>query len=89
MKYMYNYFSLQRLYSLHVQLRHTVPPQHKIETRAGSHIPTRKEIEEFEKIISIKRGLYSFEEDKIIASNWKAFCKVSMQDISICLLSNS
>jgi len=81
MKYMHNYFSLQRLYTLHVQLRHTVPRQHKIETRAGSHIPTRKEIEEFEKIIPIKRGLYSFEEDKIIASNWKAFCKVNIQDI--------
>lgn len=64
-----------------MQLRHSVPVQHEIETRAGSHMPTRKEIEKFEKIISIKRGSYSFEEDKIITKNWKAFCKVSIQDI--------
>jgi len=50
-------------------------------------MPTRKEIEEFEKIIPIKKGSYSFEEDNIIANNWKTFCKVSMQEI--CLLSNS
>ncbi|KAL6264491.1 hypothetical protein P5V15_004599 [Pogonomyrmex californicus] len=69
-----------QLYNLHVKLRHTVPPQHKIETRAGSHIPTRKEIEKFEKIIPIRKGTYSFEEDKIIASNWKAFCKLHNWD---------
>ena len=50
-------------------------------------MPTRKEIEEFEKIIPIKKGSYSFEEDNIIANNWKTFCKVSMQEI--CLLFNS
>lgn len=81
--YLYNYFSLQKLYNLKVQLGHTVPPQHNIETRAGCHMPTRKEIEEFEKIIPIKKGSYSFEEDNIIANNWKTFCKVSIQDISI------
>ncbi|XP_018059673.1 PREDICTED: uncharacterized protein MAL13P1.304-like [Atta colombica] len=52
-----------KLKNLNVQLRHTIPPQHTIETRAGSHMPTRKEIEEFEKIIPIKKGSYSFEED--------------------------
>lgn len=62
-----------------MQLRHKIPPQHDIETRAGSHMPTRKQIEEFEKIIPLKKGSYSFEEDKIIASNWKAFCKVSIR----------
>jgi len=41
-------------------------------------MPTRKEMEEFEKIVPIKKGLYSFEEDKIIANNWKAFCKVNI-----------
>ncbi|XP_011636924.1 uncharacterized protein LOC105427066 isoform X3 [Pogonomyrmex barbatus] len=69
-----------QLYNLHVKLRHTVPPQHKIETRAGSHIPTRKEIEKFRKIIPIRKGTYSFEEDKIIASNWKTFCKLHNWD---------
>lgn len=87
---MHNYFLLQQLYNLCVQLRHTVPPQHKIETRAGSHMPMPKEIEQFENVTPIKKGSYSCEEDNIIASNWKAFCKVSMQDIIfICLLSNS
>lgn len=72
---------MQQLYNLRVQLRHAVPVQHKIETRAGSHMPTRKEIEKFEKIIPIRRGSYSLEEDNIIANNWKAFCKVNIQDI--------
>lgn len=72
---------MQQLYNLRVQLKHIVPPQHEIETRAGSHIPTRKEVEEFEKIIPIKRGSFSVEEDKIIARNWKAFCKVSMHNL--------
>ncbi|XP_018372487.1 PREDICTED: GRIP and coiled-coil domain-containing protein PFC0235w-like [Trachymyrmex cornetzi] len=71
-----------KLHNLNVQLRHTVPPQHKIETRAGSHMPTRKEIEEFEKIIPIKKGSYSFEEDNIIANNWKTFCKIHNWDVN-------
>ncbi|EGI65343.1 hypothetical protein G5I_06203 [Acromyrmex echinatior] len=71
-----------KLYNLNVQLRHTVPPQHMIETRAGSHMPTRKEIEEFEKIIPIKKGSYSFEEDNIIANNWKTFCKIHNWDVN-------
>lgn len=83
MKYMFNYFLLQQLYNLCVQLRHTVPPQHEIERRAGSHMPTQKEIEKFEEIVSIKRGSYSSTEDNIIASNWKAFCKVSIIIISL------
>ncbi|XP_036138407.1 uncharacterized protein LOC105828623 isoform X2 [Monomorium pharaonis] len=72
-----------RLYNLRVQLRHTVPPQHKIEKCAGSHMPTRAEISEFEKIIPIKRGLYSLEEDKIIAKNWKTFCKLHDWDVKM------
>lgn len=55
-----------------------MPPQHEIETRAGSHMPTKEEIEKFKKIVPIKKGLYSFDEDNIIATNWKAFCKVCM-----------
>lgn len=61
-----------------MQLRHKVPPQHEIETRAGSHMPTRLEIEKFKKIVPIKKGLYSIDEDNIINNNWKAFCKVCM-----------
>jgi hypothetical protein len=82
------YFSfLQYLYNLRVQLEHPVLPQHEIETRAGSHLPTRNEMEKFEKIILIKKGSYSFEEDKIITRNWKTFCEVSMQDkLSICII---
>lgn len=68
---------LQKLYKLCIKLRHTVPPQHKIETRAGSHTPTIEEIKKFEKIVPIKRGSYSADEDDIIVANWKAFCKVS------------
>ncbi|XP_071628192.1 uncharacterized protein [Temnothorax longispinosus] len=70
----------QQLHNLCVKLRHVVPPQHNIETRAGSHMPTREEIKEFERIIPIKRGSYSFKEDEIIAKNWKAFCKLHNWD---------
>lgn len=59
-----------------MQLRHTVPPQHKIETRAGSHMPTRKQIEQFKEIVTLKKGVYSADEDTIIVRNWKTFCKV-------------
>ncbi|XP_024881506.1 uncharacterized protein LOC112460844 isoform X1 [Temnothorax curvispinosus] len=71
---------LLQLHNLCVKLRHVVPPQHNIETRAGSHMPTREEIKEFERIIPIKRGSYSFKEDDIIAKNWKAFCKLHNWD---------
>lgn len=70
-----------KLYKLRVKLRHTVPPQHMIETRAGSHMPMREEIEMFEKIVPIKRGLYSPQEDDIIVANWKAFCKLHDWDV--------
>ncbi|KAL6448200.1 hypothetical protein ACFW04_000298 [Cataglyphis niger] len=72
-----------KLYNLRVQLRHIVPPQHEIETRAGSHMPTKQEIEKFEKIVPIKKGLYSFDEDNIIATNWKAFCKIHNWDVKM------
>jgi len=54
-----------------------VLPQHKIETRAGSHTPMAEEIKKFEEIVPIKKGSYSAEEDAIIVTNWKAFCTVS------------
>lgn len=66
----------QYLRSLHIQLKNPVLPQHQIELRAGSHCPSHEEIEKFEKIVPIKRGCYSPEEDQIIASNWKSFCKL-------------
>lgn len=67
---------LIKLYNLRVKLRHKVPPQHEIETRAGSHMPMRLELEKFKKIVPIKKGLYSIDEDNIINNNWKAFCKI-------------
>lgn len=70
-----------KLFNLQVQLRHTVPPQHEIETRAGSHMPSKEQIEKFEKIVPIKRGLYTIDEDSIIVSNWKVFCKIHDWDI--------
>ncbi|XP_024881515.1 protein PFC0760c-like isoform X2 [Temnothorax curvispinosus] len=78
---------LLQLHNLCVKLRHVVPPQHNIETRAGSHMPTREEIKEFERIIPIKRGSYSFKEDDIIAKNWKAFCKRMVYQIELCIVS--
>lgn len=54
-----------------------MPPQHEIENRAGSHMPTREEVKKFEEIVPIRRGVYSYKEDDIIVANWKAFCKVS------------
>lgn len=62
-----------------MQLEHIVPPQHKLETRAGSHAPTREIIEQFEQIVPLKKGTYSAEEDEIITHNWKQFCMVSVQ----------
>ncbi|KAL0118949.1 hypothetical protein PUN28_009525 [Cardiocondyla obscurior] len=67
---------LAHLYNMRIQLENDVLPQHMIETRAGSTIPTRHELEEFREIAPIKRGLFSLEEDKIIATNWKNFCKL-------------
>ncbi|XP_072743756.1 uncharacterized protein [Anoplolepis gracilipes] len=72
-----------KLYNLHVQLRHKVPPQHEIETRAGSRMPTREQIKKFEKIVPIRRGLYSLEEDKVINRNWRMFCKIHNWNINI------
>lgn len=64
-----------------MKLRHTVPPQHEIETRAGSHLPTPSQVREFEKIAPLKKGAYSHDEDKIIVKNWAAFCEVCVRYI--------
>ncbi|XP_011864120.1 PREDICTED: uncharacterized protein LOC105560007, partial [Vollenhovia emeryi] len=69
-----------QLYNIRVQLRHMVLPQHEIETRAGSHMPMRKEIEEFESITPLRKGPYSSDEDEIIVHNWKVFCKLHNWD---------
>ncbi|KYM89318.1 hypothetical protein ALC53_02394 [Atta colombica] len=71
-----------KLKNLNVQLRHTIPPQHTIETRAGSHMPTRKEIEEFEKIIPIKKGSYSFEEDNWDVNKSKPFLQLRVGNLT-------
>lgn len=67
---------IHRLHTLKVQLLHEVPPQHQIEVRSGTHVPTRDEIERFTAIVPLKRGSFSPEEDDIIVRNWKKFCKV-------------
>lgn len=55
-----------------------MPPQHKVETRAGSHMPSQKQIKKFEELAMLKRGVYSVDEDEIIVKNWKEFCKVGI-----------
>jgi hypothetical protein len=62
-------------------LRHEVPPQHKIETRAGSHVPTKEELQKFKEIALCRKGVYSCDEDDIIVHNWKAFCEVSENNL--------
>ncbi|KAH0948848.1 hypothetical protein HN011_000007 [Eciton burchellii] len=65
-----------KLYNLCIKLRHEVPPQHKIETRAGSHVPTKEELQKFKEIALCRKGVYSCDEDDIIVHNWKAFCEI-------------
>ncbi|XP_014471805.1 PREDICTED: uncharacterized protein LOC106742945 [Dinoponera quadriceps] len=73
-----------RLFNLSVQLEHEVPPQHQIETRAGSHIPSREIMEKFQQIVPLKKGTYSVEEDQIIVRNWKRFCTLHNWDETNC-----
>jgi len=54
---------------------HKVPKQHEIE-RSGARAPTKRQKILFEKHVLIQKGLYTFEEDKIIRNNWEMFCKV-------------
>ena len=63
---------------MRVQLLHEVPPQHKIETNAGTHALTKEEKIKFQKYTNLKQGLFSPEEDMIICKNWKRFCKVRL-----------
>ncbi|KAG7209488.1 hypothetical protein KM043_015574 [Ampulex compressa] len=66
---------LSILKALCINLIHEVLPQHRIESCAGSHVPTKSEMKQFENIISVKKGSYSPQEDEIITRNWKKFCK--------------
>ena len=59
-----------------VKLIHEVPIQHKIEHTAGSKILTKKERELFLKYASLKNGVFTPSEDKIIKDNWEKFCEV-------------
>ncbi|KAK1137854.1 hypothetical protein K0M31_002348 [Melipona bicolor] len=68
--------AIKRLYNLKVKLIHEVPPQHKIEHTTGSKILTKKEKEQFLKYVSLKSGVFTPSEDKIIMDNWKKFCEV-------------
>ncbi|KOX80321.1 hypothetical protein WN51_08100 [Melipona quadrifasciata] len=68
--------AIKRLYNLKVKLIHEVPIQHKIEHTTGSKILTKKEKEQFLKYVSLKSGVFTSSEDKIIMDNWKKFCEV-------------
>lgn len=59
-----------------MRLQHKVPPQHMVETCAGSRGPTHRQKDIIEKFGPIKYGKYSPEEDDTIVKNWKSFCKV-------------
>lgn len=61
---------------LKVTLSHQVPPQHMVETCAGSRGPTKEQKKIIEKLGLIKYGKFTPEEDNIIMRNWKSFCKV-------------
>lgn len=67
---------LAKLRNLIITLTHEVPPQHEIESCAGSHALTKEEAQQFEQIIPMKKGVYDPDEDRIIAHNWKTFCKL-------------
>ncbi|XP_012285164.1 uncharacterized protein LOC105702278 [Orussus abietinus] len=72
----------KKLESLRVRLRHDPLPQHCIEGKAGSHVLTQEEKEQFEKYAPIKRGTFTPMEDKVIVKNWKAFCKLHDWDVT-------
>ncbi|XP_076624776.1 uncharacterized protein LOC143343606 isoform X1 [Colletes latitarsis] len=71
----------KRLYELKVQLIHNIPPQHKIETTAGSRALSRTERQLFLSYGPIKNGVFSPAEDKIIKNNWKKFCEIHNWDL--------
>ncbi|XP_046736363.1 uncharacterized protein LOC124405486 [Diprion similis] len=72
--------TVRKLRSLCVKLNHTVPPQHMIESCAGSRGPNRKQRDAIEKLGPIKYGKFTPEEDDIIVANWKSFCKTHNWD---------
>ncbi|XP_046467724.1 transcription termination factor 1-like [Neodiprion pinetum] len=72
--------TVKKLRNLCVKLKHTVPPQHMIESCAGSRGPTKIQREAIEKLGPIKYGKFTPEEDDIIVANWKSFCKTHNWD---------
>ncbi|XP_014475735.1 PREDICTED: uncharacterized protein LOC106745027 [Dinoponera quadriceps] len=71
--------TIQQLASLNIELVHKVPPQHKIETRAGTHTTTNEKIL-FQKYGPLRKGPFTYTEDKTIAQNWDMFCKLHNWD---------
>ncbi|XP_035727144.1 uncharacterized protein LOC118443784 [Vespa mandarinia] len=67
---------LNQLRNLKVKLIHEVPPQHKVEIRSGTHVPSREELEQFMALAPLKKGSFSPDEDDKIVHNWKKFCKL-------------
>ncbi|GAB1869496.1 hypothetical protein CAJAP_10575 [Camponotus japonicus] len=73
---------VKKLQELSIKLTHKVPPQHKIEL-TGSHAPTKKQKNLFERHGPLRKGLYSPMEDKIIRKNWETFCQLHDWDKNI------
>nr|KAF7437828.1 hypothetical protein H0235_000219 [Vespula pensylvanica] len=67
---------LKQLRNLKVKLIHEVPPQHQVEIRSGTHVPSREELEQFMALAPLKKGSFSPDEDDKIVHNWKQFCKL-------------
>lgn len=67
---------IQQLRNLKIKLIHEVPPQHQVEVRSGTHVPSREELEQFMALAPLKKGSFSPDEDDKIVRNWKKFCKV-------------
>ncbi|OXU21537.1 hypothetical protein TSAR_002539 [Trichomalopsis sarcophagae] len=66
----------ESLATLKISLLDEPLPQHKIETMAGTRVLTRKQYRAFEKIIPMKRGRFSINEDVRLSKNWRNFCTV-------------
>lgn len=64
------------LRKLTIRLRKPPLPQHEIESRAGTRIPTHEQMQRFQEIASIKKGSFDPSEDVRIAKNWNKFCKM-------------
>jgi hypothetical protein len=61
-----------------IEVQHVVPPQHVIESTAGTRALHYNEIKKVQKYVSLRTGTFSKEENKLIRRNWNNFCKVNI-----------